>query len=85
LKSDRGGGHGRAVQKGRGGRGGKSTLAVGAPLAAIPPPTTKAAMAVKIELLEQRLATMATSNIDHIQEARLPHFMGEMISLIWLV
>jgi hypothetical protein len=25
------------------------------------------------------------SSIDHIQEARLPHLMGEMISLIWLV
>jgi hypothetical protein len=25
------------------------------------------------------------SNIDHIQEARFPHLMGEMISLIWLV
>jgi hypothetical protein len=25
------------------------------------------------------------SNIDHIQKARLPHLMGEMIFLIWLV
>ncbi len=25
------------------------------------------------------------SSIDHIQEARFPHFMGEMISFIWLV
>ncbi len=25
------------------------------------------------------------SNINHIQEVRLPHLMGEMISLIWLV
>jgi hypothetical protein len=25
------------------------------------------------------------SNIDHIQEARLPHLMGEIISFIWLM
>ncbi len=54
LISSRGGGCGRAVQRGhggkggRGGGGGKGTPAVGAPLAATPPPMTKAAMAAKI-------------------------------------
>ncbi len=44
----------------RGGGGGRGTLAIGAPLAAIPPLMTKAAMATRIEHLEQRLATMAS-------------------------
>jgi len=33
---------------------------VGAPLATTPPPTTKVAMAIRIEQLEQRFATMAS-------------------------
>ncbi len=66
MRSGCGGGHGGAAQRGRGGKGGrgggggKSTPTVGAPLATIPPPTTEAAMAAKIEQLEQRLATMAS-------------------------
>ncbi len=52
------------IQKGRGGRGGKgggggrSTPTVGAPPTATPPPTTEVAMAIRIEYLQQRLATM---------------------------
>jgi hypothetical protein len=57
LRSCRGGGRGRAAQRGHGGKG---TLAVGAPPAAIPPLTTEVAMATRIEQLEQRLATMAS-------------------------
>jgi hypothetical protein len=57
LRSSRGGGRGRAAQRGRGGRG---TPMVGAPLVAILPPTTEATMAARIEQLEQRLATMAS-------------------------
>jgi hypothetical protein len=58
---------------------------IGAPPAATPPPITGAAMAARIEQLGQRLTTMASPSVDHIQEARLPHLMGEMIFLIWLV
>jgi hypothetical protein len=67
LKSGRGGRRGRTAQRGRGGRGakggggGRGTPTGGAPPAAIPPPTTEAAMATRIEQLEQRLATMASS------------------------
>ncbi len=43
-----------------GGGGGRSTLVVGALPVAIPPPTTEAAMATRIERLEQRLATMVS-------------------------
>ncbi len=63
MRSSRGGGHGRTAQRGhdgRGGGGGRGTPAVGAPPAATPPPTIKAAMATRIEQLEQRLATMAS-------------------------
>ncbi len=59
LRSGRGG----ATQRDRGGRsggGGKSTPTVGAPPATTPPLTTEAAMVVRIEQLEQRLATMAS-------------------------
>ncbi len=59
LRSGRGG----AAQRGRGGRGGgggRGTPMVRAPPLIIPPPTTKAAMATRIEQLEQRLATMAS-------------------------
>jgi hypothetical protein len=45
---------------GRGGGGGKGTPTIGAPLVAIPPPTTEATMVARIEQLEQRLATMAS-------------------------
>jgi hypothetical protein len=51
---------GRGGKGGRGGGGGRGTPMVGAPLAAILPPTTKATMATRIEQLEQRLATMAS-------------------------
>ncbi len=66
LKLGHGGGHGGAIQRGRGGRsgrsggGGKGTPTIGAPLAATPPPMTEAAMVARIEQLEQRLATMAS-------------------------
>jgi len=56
-------GHGGAIQKGyggRGGRGGRGTPMVGAPPVATPSFTTEAAMAARIEQLEQRLATMAS-------------------------
>ncbi len=87
MRSGLGGGRGRAAQRGRddrGGGGGRGTLAVGAPPVATPPPTIEAAMVARIEQLEQRLPWQVFS-IDHIQEARLPHLMGEMIFLIWLV
>jgi putative hemolysin len=58
---------------------------VRAPPVITPPPTTEAAMATRIEQLEQRLATMASFHIDHIQKARLSHLMGEMNFFIWLV
>jgi hypothetical protein len=45
---------------GRGGGGGRGTPVVGAPHVATPPPTTEAAMAARIEQLEQRLVTMAS-------------------------
>jgi hypothetical protein len=48
------------VRGGRGGGGGKGTPLVGAPPTATLPPTTKAAMATRIEHLEQRLTTMAS-------------------------
>jgi hypothetical protein len=58
LRSGRGGGrHGRG---GTGGGGGRGTPMVGAPPTATPPPTTKAAMATKIEQLEQKLVTMVS-------------------------
>jgi hypothetical protein len=63
LRSGRGGGRGGAAQKGRGGRGGgggRGTLMVMTPPVITPPPTTEAAMAARIEQLEQRLATMAS-------------------------
>jgi len=66
LKSGRGGGRGGAAQRGcggrggRGGGGGRGTPMVRAPLVITPPPTTQAAMAARIEQLEQRLATMAS-------------------------
>jgi len=73
------------AQTGHGGRGGggcRVTPTIGAPPVATPPPTTEVAMATKIEQLEQR---WQVSSIDHIQEARLPHLMGKMISFIWLM
>ncbi len=76
MRSGHGGGHGGAAQRSRGGRGGRGggggrgTPMVRAPPVITPPPMTEAAMAARI---------------DHIQEARLPHLMGEMISFIWLV
>jgi hypothetical protein len=76
------------AKKGRGGRGGgggKGTPTVGAPPVATPPPTTEATMAPKIEQLSRGLPPWQVSSINHIQEAKLPHLMGEMISLIWLV
>jgi len=60
LRSGRGGGGGGAAQRGRGGRGGRGTPMVRAPLVITPPPTTNAAMAARIEELEQRLATMVS-------------------------
>ncbi len=45
---------------GRGGGAGRVTPTFGAPPTATPPPTTEAAMAVRIEQLEQRLTTMAS-------------------------
>ncbi len=60
LKSTCDGGRGGAVQRGRGGRGGRSTPTVGAPPMATPPPTIEAAMVVRIEQLEQRFTTMAS-------------------------
>jgi hypothetical protein len=68
------GGHGQAVQRsrdgrgGRGGGGGRSTPTVKAPPSATPPPTTKVAMANRIQQLEQRLATMA--NLQHRSHSR---------------
>ncbi len=62
----RGGGRGRTTQRGHGGKGGRGgvgcrgTPAIGALLAPTPPPMTKAAMAARIDQLEQRLATMAS-------------------------
>jgi hypothetical protein len=59
-------GHGGPAQRGRGGRGGRSggggrgTPMVKAPPVITPPPTTEATMAIRIEQLEQRLATMAS-------------------------
>jgi len=66
LKSGCGGGRGGVAQRGHGGRGGRgggggrSTPMARAPLVITPPPTTKAAMAARIEQLEQRFATMAS-------------------------
>ncbi|KAH8975228.1 hypothetical protein BDL97_01G144200 [Sphagnum fallax] len=66
LRSGRGGGRGGATQRGRGGRGGRGggagrgTPMVRAPPLITPPPTTEVAMAIRIEQLEQRLATMAS-------------------------
>jgi hypothetical protein len=60
LRSGRGGGRGGATQRGRGGRVGRGTPMVGAPPAAILPPTIEATMATRIEQLKQRLATMAS-------------------------
>ncbi|CAM6073505.1 unnamed protein product [Sphagnum tenellum] len=60
LKSGRGGVRGGAVQRGRGGGGGRGTPMVRVPLLITPPPTTEAAMATRIEQLEQRFATMAS-------------------------
>ncbi len=65
LRSGRGGGHGGVAQRGRGGRsgrgrGGRGTPMVRAPPMITPPPTTEAAMATRIEQLEQRLTTMAS-------------------------
>ncbi len=82
MRSGRGGGRGGATQRGRGGRG---TPMVRAPPMITPPPMTEATMATRIKQLEQRLAPWQVSSIDHIQEARLPHLMGEMIFFIWLV
>jgi hypothetical protein len=48
------------AQRGRGGRGGRGTPMVGAPLVTTLPPTIEAAMAARIEQLEQRLTTMAS-------------------------
>jgi len=58
LRSGHGGGCGG--KGGRGGGGGRGTPTIGAPLAATFPPTTEVAMVVRIEQLEQRLATMAS-------------------------
>jgi hypothetical protein len=33
----------------------------------------------------RNLLPWQVSSIDHIHEVKLPHFMGEMISFIWLV
>ncbi len=55
MRSGRSGGCG-----GRGGGGGRGTPTVGAPPVITLPPTIEAAMVVKIEQLEQRLATMAS-------------------------
>jgi hypothetical protein len=55
-----------------------------APFATTPPPTTEATMAIKIEQLDRGLLPWQVSSINHIQKGRLPHLMGEMISLIWL-
>jgi hypothetical protein len=60
LRSGRGGGCGRTTQKGRDGRGGRATPAIGAPPIATLPPTTEAVMAARIEQLERRLGTMAS-------------------------
>ncbi len=60
MKLGRGGGCGRAIERGHDGRGGRGTPMVGAPPAATPPPTIEAAMAARIEQLEQKLATMAS-------------------------
>jgi hypothetical protein len=63
LRSGRGGGRGGTTQRGRGGKGGgggRGTPTVRAPPVINPPPITKAAMAARIEQLEQRLATMAS-------------------------
>ncbi len=66
MRSSCGGGCGRATQRsrdgkgGRGGGSGRNTPTVGAPFTATPSPTTEAAMAARIEQLEQRLATMAS-------------------------
>ncbi len=63
MKLGCGGGRGGAVQRGHGGRGGeggRGTSGVRAPPTATPPPMIEAAMAVRIEQLEQRLATMAS-------------------------
>jgi hypothetical protein len=60
LRSGHGGGSGGVAHRGFGGRGGRGTPTVGAPLVATPPPMTKATMATRIEQLEQRFATMAS-------------------------
>jgi len=74
LRSGHGGGHGGAAQRSRGGRGGRGggggrgTPMVRAPPVITPPPMTEAAMAARIEQLEQRLATMA--NFQHRSHSR---------------
>jgi len=55
LKLGYGGGRG-----GRSGGGGRGTPTIRAPPAATPPPTIEAAMAIRIEQLEQRFATMVS-------------------------
>ncbi len=66
LRSGHGGGGGRATLRnrdgrgGRGGGGGRGTPTVGAPPVTTPPLTIEAAMAARIEQLEQKLATMAS-------------------------
>ncbi len=62
---------------GRGGRGGRITPMVGAPPTATPPPTTKAAMAARIEHLEQRLATMASFQHRSHSRGEAPTSYGE--------
>ncbi len=65
LKSGRGGGRGGMAQTspggrgGRGGGGGRGTPTIGAPPMTTLPPMIEAAMAARIEQLEQRLVTMA--------------------------
>ncbi len=74
MRSGHGGGHGGAAQRsrggkgGRGGGGGRGTPMVRAPPVITPPPMTEAAMAARIEQLEQRLATMA--NFQHRSHSR---------------
>ncbi len=91
MRSGRGGGRGGAAQRGRGGRGGRGdgggrgTPMVRAPPLITSPPTTKAAMLLGLSNWSKGLLPWQVSSINHIQEAKLPHLMGEMISFIWLV
>ncbi len=79
MRSGRGGGHGGVAQRGHGGRGGgggRGTPMVRAPPVITPPPTTEAAMAAKIEQLEQRLATMASFQHRSHSRGKVPTSYG---------